>query len=196
MLEKQILRRFPANNIRACPPKTWWSPSLNSSTSLRQVCKRAHGIFYDSLWLKISSSLSEVFFINMLLQLLDSWIGYSDVGCNPPISHKICTHSVVCRLFFWSSSSSVFETARGSGYILKAFTSLSWSVEVCSLLLSFDGVSCCFQAIQTFARATASLCGAETLDEKAILGLCNTKAMVAWVGTFCYCRKKLLLCSM
>lgn len=36
----------------------------------------------------------------MLLQLLDSWIGYSDIGCNPPISHKICTHSVVCRLFF------------------------------------------------------------------------------------------------
>lgn len=64
----------------------------------------------------------------MLLQLLDSWIGYSDIGCNPPISHKICTHSVVCRLFFWSSSSSAFETARGSGYILKSFTSLSRSV--------------------------------------------------------------------
>lgn len=52
----------------------------------------------------------------------------SSAWCNPPISCEICTHSVVCRLFFWSSSSPALETASGSGYILKAFISLSWSV--------------------------------------------------------------------
>lgn len=59
---KQLLRWFPANNdIRVCLHKTLWSPLLNLSTSLRQVCKEAHGIFCDFLWL--SSFLLEFFFL-------------------------------------------------------------------------------------------------------------------------------------
>lgn len=82
--------------------------------------------------------------------------------CSPPKSHKFCAHFMVCRLLFLSSSSSAFETAKRSGYILKAFTSLSWSVR--SLFSSTFLWWCviCSQAIHTFSRATASLCRAET----------------------------------
>ena len=183
----QVLRWFPAKNIRVCSPKTWRSPSLNPSTSLRLVCRWAHGIFYDPLWLIISSSLPEVFFMNSCY--------FSYAWCNLPISREYSTHSVVCRLFFWFSSSWAFETARGSSYILKAFTSLSWSVR------SLFSTTFLWRYVILFA-GRSYICKSYRIPVwnrergvKAILSLCNRKAMVAWVGTARYCRKKPLLCS-
>lgn len=121
---------------------------------------------------------------------------FSYAWCNPAKSHEICIHSVVYRLVFWSSSSSAFETARGSGYVLKAFTSVSQSVRSlfpitflwrCVMLFAGRSYICKSYSIPVWSRDR---------HVKAILSLCNTKAMVAWVGTFWYCRKKLLLCSM
>lgn len=115
---KQIMRGLPANNIGACPPELWWSSWLNELTSLRQVCRWARGTVYSSFWLAIPTFCQKFAVFMNTCHLSYAW-------CNPPISHEICTHSVVCWLVFRHSSSSAFETARGSGYILKSFTSLS-----------------------------------------------------------------------
>lgn len=115
--------------------------------------------------------------------------------CNPPVWHEICTHSVVCWLVFRHSSSWAFETARGSGYILKSFTSLS---RLKFVLYSFP-LMVCHVACRPFIRSQELQhpcveqrpgCGGR------VLSLCNTKATVARAGSFWFCRKKLLLCSM
>lgn len=113
--------------------------------------------------------------------------------CDPPTSHEVCTHSVACWLVFRCSSSSVFETAIGSGYILKSFTSLSrlkfvlyyfplmvWHV-VCRPFM-------CLQELQHHCVEQRPGCGSSSQ-------LVQHKGHGCLVGSFWFCRKKLLLCS-
>lgn len=180
------MRWFPANNdIGVCLHKTLWSPLLNSSTLLRQVCKGAHGIFCDFLWLTISSSLLEFYFLYTYTLLLLCWTQLSG-------TQEICTHSEICRFLSWSGSEEPWNRQREWLHSKEINISITVSEK---FVLSYFSLMMYHVVCWPFTFASAQHPCVEQRHVKAALCLCNTKTMFAWVGTSCYCRKKLLLCS-
>jgi len=64
--------------------------------------------------------------------------------------------------FFGSALHELLKQPEGVVTFWRHLLPCHGQLEVCSLLLSFDGMSFCLQAVHTFARATGSLCGTES----------------------------------
>lgn len=107
------------------------------------------------------------------------------------VTQEICAHSVICRFLSCSGSSRVpkqREWFHSKEICISVTVSEKFVLSYFSLMVSH--VVC-----WPFTFASAQHPCVEQRHVKAALRLCNTKTMFAWVGTSCYCRKKLLLCS-